>query len=207
MNYYLLIPFVIICLMFMPIKLEVRLSFNLLSLSGAVGAFLYGFKMTHQMIWIKGNKIITKKEEAVSTQEIDFGGREILFLKIFLKQLTNKTRLKKMELFYNIGLEDAFASAMVAGFINFFITVFYTRIKNDKPTASLELNNTLSYNNKCAQLAYKIVVYISLFDVVYSLLNSVILTKKTYKKEQQNSNKEFAKHKKSFNRARKKENL
>lgn len=181
MNYYLFIPFIIICLMFLPIKLEARFSFNLLDMSGAVGAFLYGFKITHQMLWIKGKKIITKKEEAVESQEIDFQGKEITFLKIFLKQLTNKTRLKKIELFYNIGLDDAFTSAMVSGHINVIVVYLYTRIKNEKPTASLELNNTISYNRKVLQFAFKCIITISLFDIVYSWLNSVILTKKKSK--------------------------
>lgn len=178
MNYYLFIPFVIICLLFLPIKLEARLSFNLLDMSGAVGAFLYGFKVTHQMIWIKKDKIITKKEEAIDSQEIDFQGKEIIFLKIFLKQLTNKTRLKKIELFYNIGLDDAFRAAMVSGHINFIVVYLYAKIKNVKPTASLELNDTISYNRKVLQFAIKCVISISLFDIVYSWLNSVILTKK-----------------------------
>lgn len=178
MNYYLFIPFSIILTMFIPIKLRAKISFNLLEMCGAVGIFLFGIKVTHQMIWIKSNKIITKKEKAINTKELDFQGKEILFIKILIKQLVNKTKLKKIELFYNLGIDDAFLSSMIAGYINFILVTFFTKIKNSKPTASLELNDTISYNRKIIQFVFNSFITISLFDIVYSLVRTVILTRK-----------------------------
>ena len=85
---------------------------------------------------------------------------------------------KEFFIFYNLGAGDAFLSAMLGGLINCTLLTLMTAIKNVKPTASLGVYDTISYNGKVCQFATKFLMTISLFDVVYSLLRSVILTKK-----------------------------
>ena len=180
MNYYLLIPFFLIILFFLPIKLEARVSFNVLDFSGALGVFLYKKKLLHEQFWIKGKKIITKSDDAIETKEMDFQSSEVIFMETLLQEIKDKTRLKEISVFYNIGVKDAFLSAMRAGLVNFAITIFLTNVKNQKPTASLSLNDTVSYNREVCQFAVKLIMSISLFDVVYSLLNAIILSKKKH---------------------------
>ena len=70
---------------------------------------------------------------------------------------------------------------MICGVINIAVLIFFTSLKNKKPTASLQLYNTSSFNKKVANLATVINLSISLFDVVYSFIISVILRKKKMK--------------------------
>ena len=102
----------------------------------------------------------------------------MLFMKMFITEIKDKTRLKEISVFYNLGIGDAFASAILGGFINTTLIAFMSSIKNEKPTANLGVYDTISYNRKVCQFSVKTVLSISLFDVVYSLLHSVILTKK-----------------------------
>ena len=184
MNYYLLIPFFLIIIFFFPIKLEGRVAFNLLDLSGAYGIFLYKIKLDHQEIWIKHRKIIVKKDSNVESKKIELESDEILFLKMFISQIKDKTRLRLISVFYNLGLDDAFSSAMVAGYINSLLLIFFTSIKNSKPTASLGVYDTISYNKRICQFSVRIILSISLFDVVYSFIRSVILTRKIKRKKE-----------------------
>lgn len=184
MNYYLLIPFFLIILFFLPIKFETRLSFNVLDFSGALGIFLYKRKLLHEQFWIKGKKIITKSDDEIETKEIDFQSSEIIFLETLMHEIKDKTRLKELSVFYNIGLKDAFLSAMLAGLVNYAITIFLTSVKNQKPTASLSLNDTVSYNRELCQFAVKLIMSISLFDVLYSLFNAIILSRKKHAEKQ-----------------------
>ena len=184
MNYYLLIPLFIIIILFFPIKLEGRFAFNLFDLTGAFGFFLYNIKLDHQEIWIKHRKIIAKKDNKVESKEIELDSDEILFIKIFISQIKDKTRLRLLSVFYNLGLDDAFTSAMVGGYINSLLLIFFTSIKNSKPTASLGVYDTISYNQKICQFSARIILSISLFDVVYSFIRSVILTRKTKKEKE-----------------------
>ena len=182
MNYYLFIPFVIIIIFFLPIKMEARVSFNVLDFSGAFGVFFYKIKLTHQQFWIKGKKIITKKDNEIETKEMDFQSEEVIFLETFMSQIKDKTRLRELSVFYNIGVKDAFLSAMLAGLVNFAITIIFTNIKNKKPTATLSLNDTVSYNRELCQFAVKAILSISLFDVAYSLLSTIVISKKKHSK-------------------------
>ena len=178
MNFYLLIPFFIILIFFIPVKLEGRISFNLIDRSGAFGVFLFGKKVEYQQYWIENKKIITKKEDEIETHELNMQSKEMLFFEMFVGEIKDKTRLKEISIFYNLGVGDAFQSAMLGGLINCSLLSFLSSIKNQKPTASLGIYDTISYNKKVCQFAVKTVMSISLFDVVYSLLHSVILTKK-----------------------------
>ncbi len=190
MNYYLFIPFFIIILFFLPIKLEARVSFNVLNFSGVVGVFLYRKKLLHQQFWIKGKKIITQNENEIETKEMDFNSQEIIFIETLTEEIKDKTRLKEMTLFYNIGVGDAFLSSMVAGLVNFVVTSFFTNVKNQKPTATLSLNDTISYNREVCQFALTLVLSISLFDILYSFLHSIVLSRrKAYLKKIENEKK------------------
>lgn len=178
MNYYLLIPFFIILIFFLPVKLEGRISFNLLEKTGAFGIFIFNKKIDYQQFWLENKKIISKKENSLESHELNMQSKEMLFIKMLAMEIQDKTRLKEISVYYNLGTGDAFSSAMLGGFINTTLLSFMSSIKNAKPTASLGVYDTISYNRKICQFAVRGVMSISLFDIVYSLLHSVILTKK-----------------------------
>lgn len=178
---YFLIPTVIIILLVMPIFLEVRLSFNLLDKSGVFCIYLFRKKLQYFKFEIEGREIKLKDEEETKEKQIDFDSLEIALYEEFSTQIKDKTRLRFIEVFYNVGLNDAFLTSMVCGVINIAVLIFFTSLKNKKPTASLQLYNTSSFNKKVANLATVINLSISLFDVVYSFIISVILSKKKMK--------------------------
>lgn len=175
---YFLIPTVIIILLVMPIFLEVRLSFNLLDKSGVFCIYLFRKKLQYFKFEIDGREIKLKDEEETKEKQIDFDSPEIALYEEFSTQIKDKTRLRFIEVFYNVGLNDAFLTSMICGVINIAVLIFFTSLKNKKPTASLQLYNTSSFNKKVANLATVINLSISLFDVVYSFIISVILSKK-----------------------------
>lgn len=178
---YFLIPTVIIILLVMPIFLEVRLSFNLLDKSGVFCIYLFRKKLQYFKFEIEGREIKLKDEEETKEKQIDFDSPELALYEEFSTQIKDKTRLRFIEVFYNIGLNDAFLTSMVCGVINIAVLIFFTSLKNKKPTASLALYNTSSFNKRVANLATVINLSISLFDVVYSFIISVILSKKKMK--------------------------
>lgn len=184
MNYYLLIPFFIILILFVPIRLQLKLSFNVLDFSGALGFFVFKKQVEHQQFWIKGKKILSKRDNEIESKEIEFDSKEVIFYETFAEQIKDKTRLKELYIFYNIGFNDAFLSAMITGYINSAINILFGRIKNKKPTSTLAVFDTISYNREVCQFALKTILSISLFDIVYSLLMSVILSKKIHAQKQ-----------------------
>lgn len=188
MNYYLLIPLFLILICFIPIKLEGRASLNALEMSGAFGIFFYGIKVTHQLLWIKHKKLMMKKDKSIESKEIDFNSSEVILLKKFTGEIKDKTRLRLLMVFYNLGTGDSFSSSMLAGYINSFLLIFFTSIKNSKPTASCAVYDTVSFNEQVAQFSIKMILSISLFDIVYSFIYSVILTRREKKRKEKKWN-------------------
>lgn len=176
MNYYLFIPFALIVIFMIPIKAKLHFSCNLLEKSGAFSIFLFNFKLMHNQFWVKGKKILLQDEKKSNSVEIGFDSKEVIFLKVFSNVIRRKTRLKSFFLFYNIGINDAFSSAMLGGAINLLAQIFFTNLKNTRPTASMAVYDTISYNRDVLEFALKSGVTISLFDGVYSFVISLIIT-------------------------------
>ena len=183
---YLLIPFFIIFLLLLPVIMEVRLTFNITSKSGVICVYLYGIKVFYNMYEIKGRTIILKNEKETKEKQLDISSPDLLLLEYFTLEIKDKTRLKELLVFYNLGCGDAFYSAMLGGVLNSFLLTFFASVKSKKPTASLGVYDTISYNKSLFEIALKGKMTITLVDVVYSFINSVILTWKAKSKAKHN---------------------
>lgn len=180
---YFLFPTFFIILLVLPIFLEIRVSFNVLSKSGVFCIYIFKKKLQYFIFEIDGREIRLKDEQQTQEKQIDFDSPELAFYEELSSQIKDKTRLRFLEIFYNIGLGDAYLTSLICGTLNVAILIFFSSLKNSKPTASLALYNTSSFNKTVAELAVVVSLSISLFDVVYSLLNSVILSKKKTRKQ------------------------
>ena len=181
MNYYLFVPLVLVLLLFLPLKLEGRASFNCENMTGAMGVFLYGIKIEQEKFKITKRWALSLIDD--EGKEKEFDKDKMIFTKMLIGQIKDKTRLQELFVVYNLGLGDSFLTAMVAGYINTFFYILFSSIKNYKPTASLGVCENIGYNKQVCVFSATIKISISLFDVVYSLLHSLILTKKEAAKE------------------------
>ena len=181
MSWVFAVIFVLLVLLFLPIKLEGRVSFNILEMKGAVGVFLYRFQVEKQRFKLSKGQILALSED--ESQESEFDEEKMLFAKMLLNEIKDKTRLKELFVIYHFGIGNAYQSAMIAGYINTLLYCLFAAIKNYKPTASLGVSDNIAFNSTVAQFALTIKISISLYDVVYSLLRSVILTKKQANKK------------------------
>lgn len=173
-----LLPAVIILILIFPTFLEVRVSFNPLFNKGVVALFVFKFKLFHYVFSFNKNMIELENEDKHKTTKLDFEGPELAVMEEFMKQLKDKIRLKKCYVFYNIGFSDAFLSAMFCGFLNQVLTQIFVNIKSKKPTASLCIFDNVSFNRTVFEIAGRVLISVSLFEVVYSYIYSVIITKK-----------------------------
>ena len=117
--------------------------------------------------------------ENEDVKKIAFEGGK--FLKTFLIESGRKVKLKKVDIFYNLGAGDAFLTAVLCGWINLIFDVFFLKLKDLKPTASFCLMENVAFNETKLDLSSNLKISISLLDVVYSFVNSVILTLKESK--------------------------
>ena len=176
--YYLVIPAVIIFFLFLPVVIEFKASYNILSNTGVISLYLFKKNIIYYIFEFHGNSICLKNEDEIIEKNFEFDSPELDFVKYFVKEIINKIRLRFLNIYYNIGLNDAFLTSMVCGYVNTICHFLFAQIKNKKPTASLGLYDTQKYNGEEAVLIINGNLSLSLFEFVYSLLFSVILTKK-----------------------------
>lgn len=178
---YFLIPTVFILILMLPMFFEVKLSYNIFENSGVICVFFEKIKIKHYMFEIYKNSIRLKDEKTINEKELSFSSPELVLIEEFSKQIKQKSRLKYLEVYYHLGVEDAYLTSIIAGFINSALLIFFTGLKNSRPTASLGVYDSVSFNKNVAEIAINFCVSLTLFDVVYSFLNSLILTKKRTK--------------------------
>lgn len=175
---FLLIPAFLILLLIFPVFVQVRVSFNPLYNRGVVALFVFGFKIFYFIVSLHGTYVQLENEKETKMQKIEFSSPQFAVIEEFSRQIKDKVRLKKLYVFYNIGTGDAFSSAMLCGAINFALTQIFLQIKSQKPTASLCVYDTVSFNQVQCEVAGRMQISISFFDVAYSFLISLILSKR-----------------------------
>lgn len=173
-----LIPAVFILLLIFPIHMEVRLSYNPLFNRGVIALFIFKKRLIYYIVSFKKGGLELQNENETKFQQLEFSSPQFAVMEEFGKQLKDKIRLKKCNLFYHIGTGDAFSSAMVCGVINQILLQAFLQLKSRKPTASFCVYDTVSYNKEIFELALVVAASTSLFDVVYSWIYSVIIIKK-----------------------------
>lgn len=173
---YLIIPALIIFLLFLPIILELKITYNVLNNTGVISLYIFKLNLLYYFYEIKDNEISIKDKDDKKGKTLDVNSPEFVFIMTFIKEVFNKLRLRKMDIYYNIGLSDAFLTSIACGVVNVLCLVVFTRIKQEKPTATLGLYDTASYNKLESVFIGNTNVSISLFDLVYSFIISGILS-------------------------------
>lgn len=175
---YFLIPMFVVFVLIFPIVFEMRLSYNPLFNKGAISLFVLKKRVMCYVFSFHGNYIELENEEETKRKKIEFESEKFAVMEEFGRQMKDKIKLKKGYVYYNIGVGDASQTAMICGLLNFIITQFFVYLKNRKPTASLCVFDTPSYNCQQCEIAILVQISLSFFDVVYSYINSVIITRK-----------------------------
>ncbi len=173
-----IIPAVFVLILVFPIFVEVRVSYNPLYNRGVLALFVFKIKVFYFIVSFHGKYIELENEKETKRQELEFSSPQFAVLEEFGRQIKDKTRLKHLFVYYNIGTGDAMSSAMLCGLINQALTQTFLFLKSRKPTASFCVYDTVSYNKVTCEVAGRMAISISFFDVVYSLILSVILTKR-----------------------------
>ena len=164
------IPAVIILLFVLPIIIEVRVSFNPLYNRGVIALYIFRIKAFYYFFSFHGSVIKLENEKSLKVVQLKFSGRSLEILQSFTKEMWQKVKLKSLCVYYNVGVEDAFGSAMACGLLNQIFMQMFVQIKNRKPTATLVLFDNVLYNKFECELACRAKILLSFWDLFYSFV-------------------------------------
>ena len=166
--------FLAICLFLLPFVFEVRLSFNPVYNRGVISLQVFNINVGYKILSFEPKGVIIQDDKDQKQKMLNFSDQNFEVTKTFLIQIIDKMKLKKLLVFYNIGIGDAFSTAMMCGVVNQIFLQSFIFLKSKKPTASFGLFDTISYNRNIGEVAFRVQISITIFDMIYSFVFAFI---------------------------------
>lgn len=170
-------------LLILPLFAKVNVSFDVLNNEGAFSVYLLFIKIISYRLRYKDNQIIVYTEQASSEIELQVSAKQLRFLKQMTVQMKEKVILKNMTFISCVGLSDAYYTALANGAINAIVYSIMACIKNTKKSAKMQVICNPKYNSSGFTLCMVVNCFVTLFDVIYALMMSLIIIKRSEKYE------------------------
>ena len=174
---YLLFLAVPIIIFIFPFTLDIKFYADVIKNRGAISIYLWKIKIIVAKAKIKGNDILLKTKRHNNEVDIELGEEQLRFLNFFKNEVSNKVKIREINVYSILGLDDPFKASLFSSFFSNLVLVLLSKIKMWQPTASLNLNNKTDFYEAHCTLALRSKIALSIFDVSYSFLISILRTK------------------------------
>lgn len=185
-GYFLLILFFLI-LFIIPIKINIKLTYDTYKNRGVIGFRILFFKMRLMSFKIKGYSIQIKSRNTKKQQELELtvDRKKLMYIKRLLAQLRDKLKISYMKMYTTIGFEDAFKSALASGVVTNLSYSAFSFIKNFKQTSSISVKTKTEFNKDIFRTRINFKVSINILDLFYCLLFAFVQTRRSNIHEQE----------------------
>ncbi|MBQ8749035.1 MAG: hypothetical protein IJZ29_01000 [Clostridia bacterium] len=141
--------------------------------------------MFYYKLKYRNKKIVLNNFKTSKEINLEINKENIDFVNELQKQIRKRLYLKDLKIYLNLGVKDnPFASALLSGGCETFLSIISSLIKFQKPTAKIYYNVTTYYTKDMG------IVNID-FDIALSITNlllSLMVTKKIINKKEQLKN-------------------
>lgn len=135
-------------------------------------------KLFYSEISISGKKIRIANDKKVIYKEIEFDKAKFDTMQHFVKKVSKKIKIKSIDVLYNVGVGDAFQSAMLCGELNQLCMQSFVYLKHRNPTASLSLSGNVSYNDYVFVLVANNKFSFSTLDILSTFVYAFVTRKR-----------------------------
>ena len=169
-----IILLIIIFLLIIPIPIKFKLIFNVLRLSGAVQIRLFKFINFKLRVRFRGAYVYITRNNKTRRERLSSKNYNVAFVMQLVRQLYFRIILQTLNFVSDVGYyNDAMVTAMSSSFVDIASKCIYARILHNKKSAHIFIQNEAKYNQDCLNLKIEGLVNISLFDVIYSFINTL----------------------------------
>lgn len=175
---YLLILVFFIILIIFPFSFNLEFFYDLNINDGYLIIKIWRIPLKKVNVKREGVNIILIEKHKDKDLEIKLNKEQVYFLKVFLNEIKNKIKIRKIEVTSETGSENPFHSSLISGAYSSFILAIFARLKTAQPTASFQLNNKTNFFEFVFNFKTFLRFSISIFDVFYSLIIAVVKTSK-----------------------------
>ncbi len=180
---WLIIVAVLLLLIVMPIFTKIHVSYDVLGNMGAISLHVFFIKIFAYRIRIKNKNIVIITEKNKKEIETELSNTQMRFLEQLMVQFKQKIIVRKLLAHSRIGVNDAMNSALLCGLVQSVISSLFAYIKNTKKSAVCCVNTEPVYNGTCLIFSVYCSFALTLMDIIYSVLMSVMIIKRSEKYE------------------------
>ena len=169
-----IILLIIIFLLIIPIPIKFKVVFNILRLSGAVEVAILKFINFKIRVRFRGAYVYITQNNKTRREKLTAKNFNIVFVVQIIRQLYFRTILRDLKFVGDVGYyNDAMVTAMASSAIDIVAKCLSARILHNKKSAHIFISNDTKYNQDCLNLKIEGKVNISIFDVIYSIINTL----------------------------------
>lgn len=177
------VPLFLLIVIIIPLSLNIKLAINLKTYTGIISIHLFKIRLLLIIFRFKDNNIIIKKKNKEKELEFELSDKQKRFAEQFFTQIKDKINVRVLQSFTRIGTYDALETSLYNSTINAIFATAFGYIKNSKPYAKIDVLSFPAYNRKLFLITLYSNVSITIFDLLYSLVMSVTITKRSEKYE------------------------
>ena len=145
-------------------------SFDFLENGGLVVIKLWFFKLKQFSVQFKKDGIVIRTGMEVEEVKYGFNDPKLKFVQDFSQEVMEKTKVKLVDIYSNVGAGDAGSSALLSSSVNVLWKILAAKIKNTKPTCTVDITNQTFFNDKVLNVSVFSKISLSIFDALYSLI-------------------------------------
>ena len=165
---------ILIFILIIPIPIKFKVLFNILRLSGEVQVNVFRFMNYKIKVKFKGQYVYVTKKNKTYREKLSSKNFNVAFVLQMIRQLYFRLVLDRLIFVSENGYyNDAMITAVSTGVIDVISKCVYAKILHNKKSAHILINNEAKYNQDCLNFKIEGKVNISIFDIFYSVINSL----------------------------------
>ncbi len=163
------------------VKFDIR--FNILKLRGSFALTLFNKIKIDFRIKIKNGYIYINHKNKLRKEKITNNNFNVIFFMNLIKQLYFREQFLSLYLKSNFGyVNDSCITAVGCGYMDVIVKSFFSKLKNNKKSSHIFVDNEPRYNEDVFNIRLVNTIRISIADIVYSLLYTLIYSWGKYEK-------------------------
>lgn len=174
---YLLILIFFIILITFPLGFKVKLFYSIKSNRGAIAIYFWKIKIKVIKAKFKGKQIYLVENHKKTEMEIELTEPQLKFLQFFNDEVKDKVKLKSVNGYLRVGIDNPFYASVLSAGLSDLVLAFFAFVKRNKTEANLTLKTHTSFTEFNCIGAFNIKISLSILDILYSFIISILRTK------------------------------
>lgn len=175
MRYALFVFFLVLLILFIPIKLKGKLIYNVFKNEGHVSLFFFNIKLFLASISFKAFKLIVKTKKKESAIPLTNMQKKEGFGDYFFSEILDKVKINDIRNFTRFGIiQDCMVSCMGSGMIIILSSLINTFLYNKKTISNSLVQVFPDYTNSRFLNCITSSITINLFVIIWALVVSFI---------------------------------